>query len=148
MSVAQGIPQIPTQIVTFFLEDSLCGIDVSLVQEVTRSTDVTPVPLAPFYVAGILNLRGHLITVMHLAAKMNIGHTPTQIQGPCIIVKHGQELLGLLVDELREVLPVHPDHVQAPPSSLREKHGSDFSHVLRTDREIIGILHPDEVFKV
>ncbi|MDZ7761132.1 MAG: chemotaxis protein CheW [Desulfovermiculus sp.] len=136
------------QVVTFYLGDALCGINVAGVQEVTRTLEVTPIPLAPAYVAGIFNLRGHLVTVIHLAVKIGMSSTSGPVPDKCIILNNGSERIGVLVDELREVLAVDHNFLEPAPHSLCEKHGASFSYVLKAEDELIGILDIDEVLKV
>ena len=61
------------ELCTFSLGGNLCGVDILRVQEINRQLELTPVPLAPPYVLGVTNLRGRVITVMDLGAKIGLG---------------------------------------------------------------------------
>src|SRR5271157_3675628 len=89
---------------TFYLGRLWFGIAVERVQEVISSPAITPVPLAPRAVAGLINLRGQIVTVIDLPRRLGIGHrgrTP-----PAIVVGGSKNplvvLLGERVEEVRE----------------------------------------------
>ena len=71
-----------TQFATFYVGDMILGVDICLVQEINRQTDITPVPSAPDHVRGVINLRGDVATVIRrafLAAERIIEGPPMSI---------------------------------------------------------------------
>src|ERR1700742_819154 len=83
---------------TFFLRDALCALDAAGIQEVIRVGPITPVRHAPESVAGIVNLRGKIVTVLDLGLRLGL---PKAVPGPdtrIFIMEDGNEFIGLLVD--------------------------------------------------
>ncbi len=92
-------------LVVFTLVDSLYGVEVDQVREITAMRDVSPVPNSPDYVLGVTNLRGQVTTVADLKSRlgsMSSGETGTNQR---IIVVESQEApIGMVVDSAREVM--------------------------------------------
>jgi purine-binding chemotaxis protein CheW len=92
------------------------GIDARLVQEVLRRQELTPVPLAPSHVAGLLNIRGQIVTALRLNERMGLD---AQTSDPLhVVVRTGQEAVSLLVDAIGGVVDVTPEEFeQVPPTT-------------------------------
>jgi len=108
----------PRQLCTFRLDGLWFGLPVSRVQEVLRYQPVTPVPLAPRDIAGLINLRGRIVAAVDLRCTLAM---PTRPPGrlPGNVVVHGKDgPLSLLVDEIGEVLAVDEQQLQPPPDSV------------------------------
>ncbi|WP_445632670.1 CheW protein [Nostoc sp. DSM 114161] len=117
------------KICTFFLKGVYFGIDVQHVQEVIRTQAITPVPLAPPDICGLINLRGQIITVIDLQYRLEISQPETQsitklvdvAQGFNIIVCSDDEIVSLLVDDVGDVLEFPQNTFQPPPATLKGK---------------------------
>jgi purine-binding chemotaxis protein CheW len=113
-----------TQLCTFRVGPELVGVDVAAVQEVIRSLPVTPVPLAPQHLAGLINLRGDLLVAIDLRIRLGGASRPDR-RNPFGVVLcpgfRGDERICLLVDELGEVADVAGLPFQAPPATLDER---------------------------
>jgi purine-binding chemotaxis protein CheW len=106
------------QFCTFFLEHYFFGVDVRQVQEVLRSHEQTRVPLAPQVVSGLINLRGQIVTVIDLRCRLEL-RPRTDAQRPMhVVVRHGDSVVDLLVDEIGDVVDVADDLFEAPPGTL------------------------------
>ncbi|MCK7583676.1 MAG: chemotaxis protein CheW [Chromatiales bacterium] len=101
--------------VTFRLDSELYGINVLQVQEVLRYTDIVPVPGAPDFVLGIINLRGNVVTVID--TRKCFGLTPHEPDDATriVIIESGKQVAGLLVDSVAEVVNIHADQVETAP---------------------------------
>ena len=94
------------------------GVEVARVQEILRTRATTPVPLAPPVVAGLVNLRGQIITAIDLRQRLELGE-PAQGRDPAQVVVHGAEgAISLLVDEVGDVLQVSEEDFEPPPPTL------------------------------
>ncbi|ACU53182.1 CheW protein [Acidimicrobium ferrooxidans DSM 10331] len=101
---------------TFQVAHLRLALDVERVQEVLRRQEVTPVPLAPSSVEGLINLRGQIVTALDLADPLGVTESGTR--ETALIVRVGDELLALLVDDVGDVIEV-PDEQRAPiPETL------------------------------
>lgn len=88
----------------------LVGIDANAVQEVTTGAELTPVPLAPPLVIGLLNLRGHVVTVIDLRRCLHIEDRPAAGTRPVhVILRTADGGVSLLVDEVGDVVTLEPE---------------------------------------
>ncbi len=105
---------------TFMLADECYGVEVLKIREIIRMQKITPVPQMPEHVKGVINLRGKVIPVVDLRIKFNLPATDAT-ERTCIIVVDvdgGQgvnQLLGLVVDAVEEVLNVSDGEVEPSP---------------------------------
>jgi len=130
-----------TELVTFYIGTSLCGIDIGDIQEINKQTaNLTWVPNAPDYVIGVLNLRGMIVTILDLGKKLGLSPLKLGKTSRNIIVHYGDELVGIMVDEVSEVLSAKADNIEPAPANLGGVQGKFFCGVLKTDRHLIGIL--------
>lgn len=108
-----------TQYCTFLLDGLYFGVDVQRVQEVLRPQQLTPVPLAPSHVNGLINLRGQIVTALDL--RQRLGLPPRQGGRPPmkIVIRSDEEAVAILVDEIGEVVDVDEDRFERPPETLQ-----------------------------
>ena len=132
---------------TFYVRGSVYGIDLLKIQEINKLLILTPVPGAPDYVRGILNLRGQIITVIDLGYKLGLPETRFRRKGRNIIVRSVGENIGLLVEQIAEVLRINIDEVEAPPSNMNGIQGDFFHGVIKTEDLLIGILDIEKVLE-
>jgi purine-binding chemotaxis protein CheW len=107
------------QYLTFVVSGERFAIDILEVREIIEVGLMTDVPLAPDYIRGVVNLRGSVLPVIDLAAR--IGRERSELtKRSCIVVVDlnidGKQSIGMLVDEVREILEIAPDMVQPPPA--------------------------------
>ena len=133
---------------TFYVGEALCGMDILKIQEINKLLDMTPVPHAPEYVKGILNLRGQIVTVIDLCRKLGLPEIRiNQAENRNIIVNSENEYVGLLVERISDVVRADWDEVQAPPANIGGVQGKYFEGVYKTDNSLIGILNAEEVLQ-
>jgi purine-binding chemotaxis protein CheW len=105
---------------TFFLGREEYGVDVRLVQEIIRVSEVTQVPRAPDFVKGVINLRGRIIPVVDLKRKLGLGEVEIVRQSRIVVVKVKERLIGLLVDAASQVLKVPVSTIEGAPEEVME----------------------------
>lgn len=122
------------QWVTFRCDSETYGIDVMHVQEVRRYTEIAPVPGAEHDVLGIVNLRGSVVTVVD--ARMRLGHHTGEItdETRIVIVEHEGEVIGLLVDQVSEVVYLRRSEIEGSPRVSNDE----------TKRFISGVCNKDD----
>ena len=84
---------------TFYVGGTMCGLDAAGVQEVIRVDSVTSVSHAPAEVAGVMNLRGRIMTLLDLRRILGLGRTDVTRQSRVFILENRNEFIGLLVDD-------------------------------------------------
>jgi purine-binding chemotaxis protein CheW len=103
---------------SFQLGDFLFGVETGRVQEVLRGFSVTPVPLAPVWVAGLINLRGQVVTVLDLKGRLGLAGNTEGAPPFCVILKDREEWIGLPVDGIGDVLEPPSGSFEEIPSTL------------------------------
>jgi purine-binding chemotaxis protein CheW len=107
-----------SQLATFWLDGDLFGVEVEHVQEVLRSQSITRVPLAPSAVAGLINLRGQVVTAIELRERLGRKPRPEGQEAVVIVVRLHGEAVSLLVDSIADVVDVDVRDFEAPPDTL------------------------------
>ncbi len=104
------------QWVTYRLEDEIYGINVIQVQEVLRIIEITPVPGAPDYVLGIINLRGSVVTVIDTRRRFGLMPKESDDFTRIIVAEINNNVIGMLVDSVSEVVYLHQSEIDTAPS--------------------------------
>lgn len=104
------------QWVTFKLENETYGVNVMQVQEVLRYTEIAPVPGAPDYVLGIINLRGNVVTVIDTRLKFGLMPAEVTDSSRIIIIEAEKQVVGILVDSVAEVVYLKASEIDPAPS--------------------------------
>lgn len=106
------------QFCTFFLDARFFGIEVEKVQEVIRYQAITPVPLAPVVILGLINLRGQIVTAIDLRRLLQVGDRSDERLPINIVIQTYQGIFSLLVDRIGDVLEVDEACFEHPPDTL------------------------------
>jgi len=110
-----------SQLSTFRVGKYLFGVDVSLVQEVVRLQSITPVPLASPEIAGLINLRGEVLTAIDLRARLGMPKSESNRDPVNVVIRVDNEPVSLLVDEIGGVLEVAQVPFEQTPSTVDER---------------------------
>ncbi|MDX2083890.1 MAG: chemotaxis protein CheW [Candidatus Melainabacteria bacterium] len=142
--------------VSFHLGDQLFGIDICQVREINRHLHLTPVPLAPNYVRGLVNLRGQIITVLDLKERLGLGQTEMSDISHNIILKTDSEQgiskpdkdsssiisekVGFWVDAIGNVISLDTTEIDPPPANMGEVDGKYLFGVVKLENTLMSIL--------
>lgn len=113
--VAQGAKDPILQWVTFRLDNETYGINVMQVQEVLRVTEIAPVPGAPDYVLGIINLRGNVVTVIDTRKRFGLLPKEPDDSTRIVIIEADRQVVGILVDAVAEVVDLRASEMESAP---------------------------------
>jgi len=108
----------PRQYCTFLLDGLYFGVDVREVQEVIRFHAMTPVPLAPPVVRGLINLRGQIVSAIDLRRRLALREAPEGHRPMNVVVNADGAVTSLLVDQIGDVVEVDEDSFEKPPDTL------------------------------
>jgi purine-binding chemotaxis protein CheW len=133
------------QFATFYVGHMLLGVDIRVVQEINRQSEITQVPHAPEYVRGVINLRGEVATVVDLRTILGLPKSSSSQQTRNLIVHHQGEAIGLLVDRISDILTLREDEISPPPTNVDGVDGRLMSGVCTLDTDIVVLLDIDEV---
>jgi len=134
-------------LVTFYVGNALCGMDILKIQEINKLIEMTKVPQAPEYVLGILNLRGQIVTIIDLGIKLDLSSTELSDNTRNIIVNSKEESIGLLVERIGDVVRVNSAKSEPPPANIGSVQGKFFKGVFKTQNQLIGILDVEEILE-
>ena len=133
---------------TFFLDREEYGVDVRLVQEIRRVTEITQVPRAPDFIKGVINLRGRIIPVIDLKKKLGLGEVLVGKVSRIVVVTLKGRLLGLLVDGASQVLKVPVSMVEPAPEEVVQKGGDYLRGVAKLEKRLIILVDLETVLAI
>jgi purine-binding chemotaxis protein CheW len=125
--------------------DLLVGVPVDAVQEVTASAELTPVPLAPPTVSGLMNLRGRIVTAIDLRRSLRLADRPLDQPAINLILRTDGGSIGLQVDAVGDVLDVDEDDFEPPPRTLRGPLRELITGTYKLDRGLLLVLNTERV---
>jgi purine-binding chemotaxis protein CheW len=127
------------QWVTFRLAGESYGINVMQVQEVLRVSEIAPVPGAPHYVLGIINLRGNVVTVIDTRVRLGLPAAEVTDATRIVIIEGSRHIVGILVDCVAEVVDLRASDVESAPNVGSEE-SSDYIQGVATRNDELLIL--------
>jgi purine-binding chemotaxis protein CheW len=126
---------------TFFLDAEEYGVDVRLVQEIIRVSEITQVPRSPDFVKGVINLRGRIVPVVDLKRKLGLGEVDPDARPSRIVVARLKErLVGLLVDGASQVLKVPVAVIEAAPDEVVAIDANYIRGVAKLEKRLIILM--------
>jgi purine-binding chemotaxis protein CheW len=138
---AKGAVEDPVlQWVTFRLDNETYGINVMQVQEVLRYSEVAPVPGAPPYVLGIINLRGNVVTVIDTRLRFGLMQTETNDQTRIVIIETENQVVGILVDAVAEVVYLRQSEIETTPNVGNEETAKFIQGVCHKNKELLILV--------
>jgi purine-binding chemotaxis protein CheW len=129
-------------VATFLLGDGTFGLDTTLIQEVVKLGEVTPVRHAPGFVAGIRNLRGRIVTVIDLRIRLELPAIDIGPETRILIADWKGEPVGLLVDAINDTTEVSADDLLPPPLNLHGVQMRKMLGVFRSGERLAALLDP------
>jgi purine-binding chemotaxis protein CheW len=136
------------QYVSFLLSGERYAINIMDVEEIIRFTEITPVPKAPDFVEGIINLRERVIPVVDLKKRINMGESEANDNTRIIVINLNQKRIGLIIDEVDEIVRIESDKIDAAPAVTVNLDSSYIEGVAKTDKGMIIILRVLNIFSV
>ena len=115
---ARGGGRVMRQLATFSVQGRTLGVDVARVREVTRARELTPVPLAGPAIAGLMNLRGEIVTAIDLRVRLGLPPVDADEVPGMHVVLSGAEPVSLLVDDVGDVVEVDEEAFEPPPIAV------------------------------
>jgi len=147
---AGGLPaaydgMIRSDFVTAKVGNQLFGIPVTQVHDVFIPQSLTHVPLAPSEVAGVLNLRGRIVTAIDVRCRLGLDPRPADDPFMAIVVEHLGESYSLLIDSVGEVLSLSREQLERNPANLDPRWREVSGGIYRLDGELLVVLEVNKV---
>lgn len=133
------------QIVSFRLGEEEFGLDVFGVHEILRYRSPTPVPRAPEFVEGVIDVRGRVIPVVDLRRRFELADPALGDSTRIVVVDHRDERLGLIVDAVTEVLRVPETAVSEPPAFVRGLSAEYVRGLLRLEERLVVLIDIERI---
>lgn len=129
-----------TQILTFSLGNQLFGINVLSVQDVLGAQKITNITVADDAVAGVLNLRGRIVTVVDVRKPLHVSQDDKRSDFMNIVVEHKGELFSLQIDSVGDVLSLNGVDLDDPPATMDHVWKSVSSGIYKLDGKLLVVL--------
>lgn len=139
-NTAEDINDEVLQWVTYRLGEETYGINVMQVQEVLRYTEIAPVPGAPDYVLGIINLRGNVVTVIDTRSRFGLPPSETTDNTRIVIIESDEQVVGILVDSVAEVVYLKTSEIDSAPNVGTEESAKFIQGVSNRDGELLILV--------
>jgi purine-binding chemotaxis protein CheW len=133
------------QRVTFKLDNETYGINVMQVQEILRYTEIAPVPGAPEYVMGIINLRGNVVTVIDTRARFGMESTDLTDNTRIVIIDAETQVIGILVDSVAEVVYLKTSEIDIAPNVGNDESAKYIQGVSNREGELLILVDLDKL---
>ena len=134
--------------VTVTLDDQLFGLPIARVQDVFIPDRLTQVPLAPPQIAGVLNLRGRIVTAIDMRRRLGLPARDGKMPTIAVGIELKGESYGLLVDAVGEVMKLTKDACETKPANLDARLAEVTAGVYRLDGQLLVVLDIDRVFQM
>lgn len=141
----QGQDDQVLQYVTFRLDDETYGLNVMQIQEVLRYTEIAPVPGAPDYVLGIINLRGNVVTVIDTRRRFGLAESEVTDATRIVVMESANQVMGILVDSVAEVVYLKASEIETAPNVGNEESAKFIQGVCNKDGELIILVEFDKM---
>lgn len=128
------------QWVTFHLCGETYGVDVMKVQEVLRHTEIAPVPGAPAYVIGIINLRGNVVTVIDTRHRFGLDPGDITDNTRIVVIEADKHVVGILVDSVAEVVYLRQSEIETAPNVGNEESAKFIQGVCHKNNELLILI--------
>ncbi len=133
------------QLVVFELAGESYGVEISRVQEIDRMQQITVVPQAPAFVEGVINLRGRITPVVDTRVRFGLPKAEVTSLTRIVVVKAGEEWVGLVVDAVSEVLRIPLDAIEPPSAMVTTAESTYLRGIAKLEERLILLLDLDRV---
>ncbi len=129
------------QYVVVTLEREHFGIDIQQVETIIRMRDITRVPKSPFFIKGVINLRGDIIPVMSLRLKFRLEPDEYTPNTRIVIIKTEEHSIGLIVDEVMEVMEFSQESIEVVQGLEKNNSQKWIQGVGKTEQQLITLIN-------
>lgn len=143
--VPLGAAAQPIQLISVEVLGQSWGIPIGAVREVLSAQSITPVPLAPPAVVGVLNLRGRVVTLVDLRIPFGLEPTQDPAKAMQVVIEHEGELYSLIIDDVGESLNLLAGDLEAPPKTMDSRWRGLTQSIVKTDGNLLLVLSLDRL---
>jgi purine-binding chemotaxis protein CheW len=133
---------------TFYLDGICFGVPIEKVQEVLEFQEITPVPLSPPVLPGIINLRGQILTTFDLKTRLELSASKSSAQPMMIVVRTSEGPMNLIVDKIGSVMDVDSALFEKPTETLKAGVRAVTTHVCKLEGRLLLVLDTEKVIQL
>ena len=133
------------QWVTFCLAGEKYGVNVMQVREVLRYSEIAEVPGAPYYVLGIINLRGTVVSVIDTRSRFGLPSEQITDSSRIVIIEADSHVVGILVDSVAEVVYLRLSEIETAPNIGNEENAKFIQGVTHKNDELLILIELDKM---
>lgn len=133
------------ELISFRIGEQEFCVDIMSVREIRGWTIATPLPRSPEFVRGVINLRGAVLPIVDLSARLGLGATEPEARHVIIVCRIAHQMVGLLVDAVSDILTVTDDLVQATPDVGCDQVRTFVRGIMAIDGRMISLIALDRV---
>lgn len=131
------------QIVSFTIDDKEYAVEISKIIEIIYYKAATPLPQSPEFIEGVVDLRGTVIPVLDLKKRLRLSSKITGTPNHILIVRLGDKMVGIIVDEVKEVLQIEEGQIQSPQKMIKGGGSKHLRGVCKIHDQLVFILSID-----
>ena len=136
------------QFLIFTIDNEEFGLELRDLQEIITYREVTAIPHAGEDVEGIISLRGKIVTVINGRRRLGREEKPRDGSEKIIVKECDEELRGLIVDDVVQVLRILADQIEPAPPPEKEKYTDTIQEIVNANERMISILDQEKIFHV
>jgi purine-binding chemotaxis protein CheW len=133
------------ELIAFRVGDQEFCVDIMQVREIRGWTQATPLPRAPNYIKGVINLRGAVLPIVDLGARLGLQTTDPTARHVIMVINQGARTLGLLVDAVSDIIEVTEDMVQPTPDVACDQVKAFVKGLFAVEGRMISLITLDRV---
>jgi len=133
------------ELISFRIGEQEFCVDIMAVREIRGWTPATPLPQSPPFICGVINLRGAVLPIMDLSARLGFATAVTSARSVIIVVKVGERMIGLLVDAVSDILMITDDMLQVAPDVACDRVRSFVRGLISIDNRMISLIALDRL---
>jgi purine-binding chemotaxis protein CheW len=133
------------ELIAFRVGEQIFCVDIMAVREIRGWTAATPLPRAPDYVRGVINLRGAVLPIVDLGARLGLQTTQATARHVIMVVHLGGRTVGLLVDAVSDIVTITDDVVQPTPDIASEQVKTFVRGLFALDGKMVSLIALDKI---
>ena len=134
------------ELIAFRIGDQEFCVNIMSVREIRGWTPATPLPHAPSYVMGVINLRGAVLPIINLSVRLGLKPVAPDARHVIIVAQVGSKIVGLLVEAVSDILTVSDENVQPTPEVTSDLERQYARGILAIDKRMICLIELDALF--
>jgi purine-binding chemotaxis protein CheW len=133
------------ELIAFRIGEQEFCVDIMAVREIRGWVPATPLPRSPSFVRGVINLRGAVLPILDLAARLGLPPPTPTARHVIIVTQVGAQMIGLLVDAVSDIITVDGANVQPPPELASDRVRTFVQGLLALENRMVSLISLDRV---